>query len=481
MASQQPPILTLTVAIVGVRFFGISRSAFRYAERIMSHSAVFTSLTSVRANLFSRIATTPISLMRDLIEGSLIKKVVDDVERAQEFQLRTVLPRMSALISVIVGSALGVWIAPQSLFFTIPAFVIFFLAIPVIHRLRVVKPAFFVEDRESELANLLAISAAEVKEAEIFGYLPALIEQRQTQIRNITFGEIQLVKRISYLQFLSLVTLGTVLLGAIVMARQLTDAPSVRITMLIFLPLVIYEAISAWYPSLFTSAKLIRAQKSIDEISEYPPSSQLEVKQPDSQNIVAQNVQVSWRNGFMKPISFSATPEFPLLIQGSNGSGKSTLALGIAGLLPYRGSISICNQEVSTIENLEDFISSSLQNSHIFNTSLRENLKIAHQQASDVELLEILESLELGDISLDTVIGEFGRRLSGGEAKRVGVARALISRAPLVILDEPLEHVDIARAARLEETILKNCQQRTLIVIAHSGWKNLTNRVVLER
>lgn len=481
MASQQPPILTLTVAIVGVRFFGISRSVFRYAERIISHSAVFTSLTAVRTKLFETIAHTPITSMHTLIEGSLAKKVIDDVERAQEYQLREVLPRKSALISVVAGTALASWITPNSLLFTLPAFILFFVLIPAAHRFTVVRPAWAVEDRETELADLFSISQAELKEAEVFGYLDAIKADRQRKTESIAMGERALLARISALQLLTLLTFGGALLGAIAVAEALHHPPSVRITMVIFVPLVIYEAITAWYPSMFTSAKLIRAQQSIDQISMNLVSSTRHYAKSEGADVTAHEVAVSWGSGFMNPVSFAASPQSPLLITGANGAGKSTLALGIAGLLPYQGSIKLSGVEVSSIENLEDFISSSLQSSHIFNTSLRENLKIADQQVPDETLHTVLDLLELSYLDLDEVIGEFGRPLSGGEMKRVSIARALISPARVVILDEPLEHLDSARATRIERSILNACHNRTLIVISHTGWKDLNNTLVLER
>lgn len=481
MAAQQPPILTLTVAIVGVRFFGISRSIFRYAERLMSHSAVFSSLTHVRARLFAAVATTPVTAMRSLVQGNLTKKIVDDVERSQEFQLREVLPKKSALISILFGTFAGVWISPASVYFTLPTLFIFIFFIPYMYRRSVITSSYRVEDNESELADLFSLSQAELKEAEIFGYLTTIKDEREEKIDVIAKGEGKVLRSISALQALTLLTLGGALISSIAIATSLQSPPDVRITMIIFLPLVIYEAISAWYPSMFSSAKLLRAQESIDRVVHHHETTHRQSAHPQGFTVIAHQAQVSWGSGFMKPVSFSADRNSPLLIKGANGAGKSTLALGMCGLLNYQGSISLCNQEVATIENLEDFVSSSLQNSHIFNTSLRENLKIADQGASDEKLRSVLRLLELENIDLDDIVGEYGRNLSGGEVKRVSVARALLSPAPIVILDEPLEHLDNERAARLEKSILNACKNRTLVVIAHSGWKEMSNTLVLER
>jgi ATP-binding cassette subfamily C protein CydC len=183
----------------------------------------------------------------------------------------------------------------------------------------------------------------------------------------------------------------------------------------------------------------------------------------------------------LKDISLSFFPGAKIGVLGLNGSGKSTLALALVGLLPYQGSISIGGIQVREISDLHQYISASLQRGHIFNTSLRENLKIASPQASDTQIQRILTLLELDAIPLDEVVGVFGRPLSGGEAKRLGVARALLSNAPIVLLDEPTEHLDHKLAERLESRIIEECRDRSLIVITHSGWSKSTRTVAIAR
>ena len=130
MASQEPPILTLTVAIVMVRFFGISRSVARYAERIVSHGAVFKRLTSLRVGLYEIISKSGADFAHELNSGTAVKAIVDDVERAQEFQLRVTLPFRSALLSLTIGVGVGYWIHSETLLFTIPSSLLALWVIP---------------------------------------------------------------------------------------------------------------------------------------------------------------------------------------------------------------------------------------------------------------------------------------------------------------------------------------------------------------
>ena len=130
MAAQHPPILTLMVATAGVRFFGISRSVSRYAERVISHKAVFDRLTSLRVALYQKIAASSIKFVQEFSSSSAVKTLVDDVERAQEYQLRIVLPRASAFIALFTGALLGLWVNFTSIFIIGPAVLLTLIIYP---------------------------------------------------------------------------------------------------------------------------------------------------------------------------------------------------------------------------------------------------------------------------------------------------------------------------------------------------------------
>jgi ATP-binding cassette subfamily C protein CydC len=265
-------------------------------------------------------------------------------------------------------------------------------------------------------------------------------------------------------------------------ARIDTDLPAVKISMANFLPLVAFEGITNWYPNLFISGKLLRAQRSIDSLVNESGARSVGIALgPVTSDLRIDSATVAWDRAFMVPVTAQVRSGEVLVIRGKSGSGKSTLALALVGLLPYKGSITLGGVEVRDFSDLHTYISASLQRGHIFNTSLRENLKIANPDASDAEIQRILTLLELDVISLDEVVGEFGRPLSGGEAKRVGVARALLSQAPIVLLDEPTEHLDHQLAERLETRIAQECRDKSLIVITHSGWAKSTRSVLIER
>ncbi|OIQ79058.1 putative ABC transporter ATP-binding protein [mine drainage metagenome] len=163
------------------------------------------------------------------------------------------------------------------------------------------------------------------------------------------------------------------------------------------------------------------------------------------------------------------------------------MAYAIAGLLPYRGHLAINEIEASQIEpsSLTQNVLYGLQESHLFATSIRENLRIANQNASDQDLMRALAVVELADFvtslpdGLDTHVGQFGYNFSGGEGQRLGLARNLLSNAPVVILDEPTEHLDQAQATRIEGSLVKHFHDRVLIVISHRSWLHADQRIAL--
>jgi ATP-binding cassette subfamily C protein CydC len=319
----------------------------------------------------------------------------------------------------------------------------------------------------------------------VYGYSKLISQNLHILEEKMLSKEKLLFQLIRKLQIITLIALGIAITGTIQLLSSFDESsniPAVKVAMAVFLPLVAFEGITTWYPNLFISGKLLRARKTVDDlISEDIQETSKKDFTFSGGDIILEGVSVAWDKPFMSPVTTKVSQGELLVIRGRSGSGKSTLALGLCGVLPYSGSIRVGGIELSLASNLHDVLASSLQRTHIFNTTLRENLKIANPDASDELLEEILSLLELQEIPLDTLLGEFGRPLSGGEGKRLAVARALLSPAPILVLDEPTEHLDADLALRVEEKIRRVCANRTLIVITHSGWLKSDRRVDITR
>ena len=471
MASFMPPVLTLSVAVVMVRFFGISRAVTRYLERLISHKSVFNKLAELRANLYKRITSNPKEVLIAGSSGSLIKQVVDDVERAQEYELRVTLPGAAALVSMFAASFLALWLQPLV---GLIWFVITFLMAILLPRIAVkqmVKKAKTIEKLESLYANKVRNSVHGALEAEIYGYLDEVIAEVKVIEEDINKVEHALLKLIRRFQIIvNLIVTSTLLLTFLYAMKN--TIPPVQVSMLVFLALTGFEAVLAWYPNLFTSGKLQLAKENLAKI---PESKNVEKKSVTFDALTAVDYSAYWSEPTIAPQNFQIKPGDVLVLRGASGTGKTTSAMGILDLVRYSGSLKINGVEIREIDNLSELAAGALQNGHIFNTSLRENLKISGSE----EFGEVIKLLELDQLvselpeGLDTIIGDFGRGISGGEAKRIILARALLSSAPLLVLDEPTEHLDPELAERITRRILEKYRDRAILVITHSGWSGV--------
>jgi thiol reductant ABC exporter CydC subunit len=491
MASSHPPILTLGVAVTLVRFFGIFRAVARYGERMISHKAVFDQLTDLRVRIFSQVAAKSISASSVVNSGSAVKSLVDDVERAQEYQLRIQLPGASAALALTSGVLLGWWIRPESLVITVPVSLLLLTLIPVLISRTALPIAQEIERKESEYTRIVDSAVHGVVEARIYGYLEQSFIPAQQHEIEMRQKERSLIFRSGFFSLIANLLIGGSIAGTAFLAYELTQdyyLPAVQIAMLIFLPLVMFEAITAWYPNLFGSGKLIASQQAVDDLLRSEGQISNESKFDETvRKIQCQDVQVSWSKDFMRAVSCEVSQGELLVIRGNSGTGKSTFAMGLLGLLPYTGSIRINDRELSTISDLHSIIVGTVQRAHVFNTSVRENMKIGNPDVTDLEIMDVLSELGLGslisemDSGLDTIVGVYGRGISGGEAKRFAIARTLLAKAQIYIFDEPTEHLNQETAQNVMDAISKYCGSAITIVITHSDWKKMDKTLKLQR
>jgi ABC-type transport system involved in cytochrome bd biosynthesis fused ATPase/permease subunit len=480
MASQHPPILILSVSIVMVRFFGIFRSVARYGERVISHEAIFRKLTGIRVRLFSAFASR-LGSSSDISIARQSKAVIDDVERAQEFHLRITLPGISAAIAGAVTILLAAWIEPFLILYVLLLSLLFAIVTPWAVRKFLDPLAIEIEEGENAYAIEIASSSHAMIEADIFGYGDFYRSSLANTAKELRELERRYFARTSLFALLVIGAIGSALVAVGFSLLNSNDLLPIQISMAIFLILVGFEGYTSWFPNLFPAGKIRRASHSIEALSEEEFIEHHLSITPTDVRVSAQNCEANWGEKFLQPFTFEVLPGETLVIEGPSGVGKSTLAAALLGFASYSGSLTIGGVEVRDIENRSELISGTLQHGHIFNTTLRENLKIADESATDEKLFQLLSALEIETISLDEVLGEFGRALSGGEAKRVSIARALLADSPIAILDEPLEHLDSQLAIRIQSAIANLAAGKSLIVITHSPWLQYSRKLTLAR
>ena len=478
-ASQHPPILVLSVAIVSVRFFGIFRSLARYGERVISHEAIFQRLTALRVQLFQAVVAHlqdhPLQIERTN------KAIIDDVERAQEFHLRVTLPGLSALISAAFTVLLALWINPAMLIVVFLVLFVYAVVVPLGVKKNIDLQSREIEERENVFSESIANASHAMVEAEVFGYADQYRSELKSEIGRIQSLEQRSIRSLSVLQLIVTATLGAALVSTSYVVWRSSDLSPTGISISLFLIMVGFEGYINWFPNLFPAGKNRRAAKTVADIAAAKVRDRERTAKPNDSLLVARDLVPYWDEKFMAPITFTVAPGETLVIVGPSGVGKSTFASALLQLAPYEGSLTIGGEEVRAISAIHEQVVGTLQHGFIFNTSLRENLKIAGEDLSDGELLAAMEAVELAYIPLDEILGQFGRPLSGGEAKRLAIARTLLSPAPIVLLDEPLEHLDRDLASRIQVAISQWMKDRALIVITHTPWPQYSRKLELTR
>jgi len=497
MASTHPPILTLEIAVVAVRFFGLSRGILRYSERLVSHDAVFRTLTRLRILIYNRLEALAPASLPIFRRGELLNRVVNDVETVQDLWLRVFVPWISALVSALCGIGIAAWLVPQAGTFLLITAVFGLVGVPLLSRLSAGNSARKSLEVESRISGDITALCDSLLESIAYGQEEVAKDRFNRSHIELLAKESMTAKGMGVGSSLVIALTGISVVGSAIIALSSLRAGTlagINVAVIVLLPLAIFEGI-ALLPT--GSANVGRVQSARDNIESIMLTEPLmksvetkEIRLREVNQLSATDLSAEWdAGGFnrLNPISFTVTTGSVLLIQGPSGIGKSTLAYAMAGLLPYHGTVRINGIEVSEIESssLTQNVLYGLQNPHLFATSIRENLKIANQNASDSDLVYALRIVEMADFvealstGLDTHIGQFGYNFSGGERQRLALARILLSTAPIVILDEPTEHLDQEQAARIEEALVSEFRDRLLVVISHRSWRRADQRIAL--
>jgi ATP-binding cassette subfamily C protein CydC len=485
-AAQQPAIMYLSIAIVGVRTFALARASLRYAERWLSHDAVLRETGNRRAAVFSRmIDFAPAGFGKQSI-ADLGTRVVADVEETQNLGLRVISPLIQSVVVSLISTIVFAFMLPAAAgvmgAFLLLAFVV---ALP----LSALVARRADSQSASERARLATRTGRLLENLELlnaYGWTPHAVDgiesaqtalARSSRLQAVSLGFAQAT--FSFGAAASAVVAAVI--GAAEIANNHFDA--VMLAVFALLPLAVFDVASAAQPIIGVWR---RYRASVDRLIEV-----VERKLPDELKFDGTHdlaelktlELISAEAGY--PGSESVLRNFSLKIKrgevialvGPSGSGKSTIALLMAGLLKLRkgdlklNGISADDLSVASIRKRVGYLE---QNAAIFNASVRVNLKIANPDATDEELISILQGVSLWSMfskreGLDTVVGERGVLISGGEAQRLALARALLADFTLILLDEPTANVDEAQSMSLVKEMIEAAKdnKRMLVLITH--------------
>jgi len=485
-AALRPPILDLILVLVAVRFFGISRAAFRYAERLFSHDLTFRILKNLRVHFYRKVEPLlPAKAIR-FKSADLLTRFSDDVDQLQEFYLKTVSPTLIALF-FITGTAIVLSMYSVTLSVTVFILMIVNAAfMPLLVRYKAGQSAHELSESSVRLGQYMSDHIRGSADLMFSGHysgwmargeeaIDELSEVQKTRARAFSMesGLFTLLSHasipVSFLILLPLVVDGT--MSGLVMTAIILGLFSVFESLE-----PMGNALQHYYESKEAANRL--NEVTADQEQERSESKLTEFK-PRRYSVRFENVLFGYNSSpVLNGFSLEIRQGEHVILKGASGCGKSTAAhLLVKWFEPRGGKIMIGDLHIGDFSGKEvrKWISVVSQNTRLFNTSLRNNLKIARPDATDDELFMALGRVGFGEAlkrlpeGLSTQVGELGLRLSGGERQRVSLARALLKDAPIWILDEPLSSLDRKMAEEIMFTLNELIKEKTVLHITHQN------------
>jgi ATP-binding cassette, subfamily C, bacterial CydC len=470
-----------------IRGFAVLRTAGRYAERVISHEATLRLLASLRVWFYRQIEPrAPANLFRQR-SGDLLNRIVTDIDTLDALFIRVLSPTLVALaVTLVVGGVLW-WLAPS----LAVLFLLFFLAAGVLTPLLTERLSRRVgAEIQHQLARLRVNLMEDLQGAADLSVYGAQHRHRHDRLaeNEQLLGLQEKMARISGCST-ALTTLfsGLAALTALYVALPLAASGHFAGPVLALITFGVLAAFEAVLPLPLAYQMLGRigaAARRLLEISQTPPAVHFPAEpavMPAEHAISYHRVSFAYPGGggrsAVAAIDLTVPRQSTVALVGPSGSGKTTLAHLLTRFWDVdQGQITIGGTDLRHFNEgqLRQMVTLVSQKGHIFSATLRDNLRIAAPQAEDALLWEALERAQLADFvaglpeGLATWAGEGGSQLSGGEARRLILARALLKNAPIWVLDEPTEGLDNQTRYRFTETIFANLAGKSALFISHT-------------
>ncbi|GAA2615725.1 thiol reductant ABC exporter subunit CydD [Streptomyces spororaveus] len=501
-ASEQPPVLYLMVAVTATRAFGMGRAVFRYAERLVSHDAVLRMLADLRVSVYRRLERIAPAGLREHRRGDLLARLVADADALQDYWLRWLLPAGTAVLVGTGSVAFTAWLLPEAGAVLAAGLLTAGIAVPLVSGACARRAERRLAPARGELATRVADLLTGTAELTVAGAL----EDRKGRARESDGLLTRIAARGSAAAGLggglsALVCGLTVVAAAAVAANAVHDGrlSGVAMAVAVLTPLAAFEAVNGLPLAVQYRQRVRRSAERVYEVIDAPVPV-TEPEQPAAAPASPFPLRLTGLSARHPGQERTALRDLDLTLEagqriavvGPSGSGKTTLAQVLLRFLdPAEGAYSLGGSDARTLDgdDVRALVGLCAQDAHIFDSSVRENLRLARTGADEEQLRQALAAARLLEWAdglpdgLDTLVGEHGERISGGQRQRLALARALLADFPVLVLDEPAEHLDLATADALTADLLAATEGRTTVLITHrlAGLEAVDEVLVLDR
>ncbi|MGO9488655.1 MAG: thiol reductant ABC exporter subunit CydC [Solirubrobacteraceae bacterium] len=500
-SAQRPEESVVAVAIVGVQFFALARGLCRYGERLVGHDAAFRVLSELRVSVYQRLERLAPLGLPVFRSGDLLARLIHDVDALQDLLLRVVPP---FAIAVGVGAAtvaLVFWMLPAAGLILLVALLIAGTAVPWLTGVLAARGEARQAAARAELTETVLDLIEGAPELAVNGATAQQLGRTRDADAALTRIARASARTAGVGQGLTTLCCGLAMWGALLVGVAAVHAGrlnGVLLAGLALIPLVAFELVTGLPAATQTLQRVRRSAARVQEVMDAP----LLVTEPvDPLPLPAPPYSIRSRGArFRYPhasrqaldgVDLDLSPGRRVALVGRSGAGKSTLAGVLMRFLEYQeGSVKLNGVELAELDGDESrrVVGLASQEAHIFDSTIEENLRLASRHASaeemraalaSVQLLEWVEQLPSG---LRTEVGEHGARLSGGQRQRLTIARALLADFPLLILDEPGEHLDTPTADAIVADLLAVTRERATLLITHrlTGLEEVDEVIVME-
>jgi thiol reductant ABC exporter CydC subunit len=501
-SAQHPQESAVAIAIVGVQFFALARGLCRYGERLVGHDAAFRVLSEIRVSLYTRLERLAPLGLPAFRGGDLLARLVHDVDALQDLLLR-VVPPFAIALGVGAATVTLVWsMLPAAGLILLVALVIVATLVPWLTGRLAVRSEGRQAMARAELTSNVVDLIEGAPELIVNGSAPEQLRRTLAADSLLTRIAGASARTAGIGQGLTNLCCGLAMWGALLVGVTAVHAgrlDGVLLAGLALIPLVSFELVTGLPTATQTLQRVRRSAARVFEVMDTPvpvsePAHPLELP-PSPHALRVRGMRFTYP-GADRPaldgVDLDLSPGRRVAVVGGSGAGKSTLAEVLLRFLPYDGgSVTLDGVEIADLDGdtSRTVIGLVSQDAHVFDSTLEENLRLARREASVDDLRAVLAAVRLLDwteqlpAGLNTEVGERGARMSGGQRQRLAIARALLADFPLIVLDEPGEHLDTQTADAIVADLLAITRETGTLLITHrlAGLEEVDEVLVLDR